>query len=185
MYAPATVEGEITVAQPNGRLTILPHPGAEDPTIRFRGAGSILVQGWDLNYPPAKMYIQGEPENRVRLEWDSTTVWVNIESRRANIYMNNADLIGKGWVNWNVEIISGGRSPVFYADSCTFVGFEDGLWIHGLIDSCTVSNCRFESMGGNADNYSGQGSGMTVVYSDGVTIENCQFEDNDTTLGHP
>jgi len=179
MYAPTTVEGEIMIAQPNGRLTILPHPSAEDPTIRFRGAGSIVVQGYDTQFLRGRLYVQGEADNRVNLDWDSTTAWINIESRRGYINMEHANLKGKGWVNLNEDIFETTRTPIFYADSCTFTGFEDGMWLHGVHDSCLISNCTFESMGGNAGGYSGQGSGLSIAMSDGIQFENCRFVNND------
>jgi len=179
MYAPTTVEGEIMVAQPNGRLTILPHPGAEDPTVRFRGAGSIVVQGFDTQQSRGRLYVQGEADNRVNLDWDSTTAWINIESRRGYINMKHANLKGKGWVNLNEDVLETWRTPIFYADSCTFNGFEDGMWLHGVHDSCTISNCTFESLGGNAGSYSGQGSGLSIAMSDGIQFENCRFVNND------
>lgn len=179
MYAPTTVEGLITISQPNGRLTILPHPGSDDPTIRFRGDGSILVQGWDSQYARGRLYVQGEPDNRVTLEWDSTTAWINIESRRGYVDLEHANLQGKGWVNLNEDVFETSRTPIFYADSCTFTGFDDGMWLYGVHDSCAITNCVFESMGGGAGSYSGQGSGLSLAFCSDVVLENCQIVDSD------
>lgn len=180
MYAPVTVEGTILIDQPNGRLTILPHPGAEDPTVRFRLEGSITVMGTN-GEGRGKLYVIGESDNRVNLDWDSTSAYGNIYSARGFVSLKHANLRGTGWVNLSEDpYLNPNKSPIFLADSCTFSGFDEGLWIMGGFDSCEIRNCTFESLGGGAYDYTGMdGSGLSLLYSDNVVVENCKFIDND------
>ncbi len=181
MYAPTTVEGLITINQPNGRLTILPHPGSEDPTVRFVSSGGIQVIGFNYSLGRGKLYVQGKADNRINLDWDSTSAYGNIYSTRGYVSLKHVNLRGTGWVNINEDILEGtGRTPILFADSCTFSGFDEGLWIYGASDSCEVTNCTFEALGGGAyEYYTGMdGSGVSIIFSDNVVIDNCQFIDN-------
>jgi len=179
MYAPTTVEGLITISQPNGRLTILPHPGAEDATVRFVSNGGIQVNGSNGSYARGRLYVHGEADNRVNLIWDSSSAYGNIYSTSGYVDLKHVNLTGTGWVNINEDPFGYWRTPIFNADSCTFSGFDEGLWLFGATDSCEIKNCTFEELGGGAVGFTGMdGSGLSMVYSSNVVIENCDFVDN-------
>lgn len=184
MYAPCRVDSQIYIDN-SGVLTILPTPGIAKPTVNFRGAGGIFVDGYPPSFPenepPGKLYVLGESDNPVTLAWDSSDVrmWGDIYSLKGVVVLKHAKLTGGNWMNVN-EQVSHERKPVLLADSCIFETFDFGLCGWNMDTSSHIRHCTFRNLGANPVPYIGMefGIALTIVESTGLLVEGCVFENN-------
>ncbi|MBU1983278.1 right-handed parallel beta-helix repeat-containing protein [bacterium] len=175
MYAPCYVNGQIEIKQ-GGILTILPHPGSQNPAVTFGSNGSILVTGFDQQWPMSKLYVLGEANNHVTLEWDSCTAFSNIYSINAYIELKHAELEGCGWGICN-DHPGLTRLPIFKADSCEFRYFGEGLWFLATDTSSYLRNSTLYGMGGDENLWLlGFGTSLTTVDGAYLHVENCVID---------
>jgi hypothetical protein len=181
MYAPCRVDSTIDIAQ-GGTLVIKPYPGIKNATVSFAPDAYLMVEGFDWQQPRGKLYVQGEADNPVILNWDSSGNWVNLESICGYVDLKHAILQGQGWSNSNDNPNEWStRRPIFKADSCTFRTFDEGLWCWGTDSSSYIKNSVLENMGGcgvNDPNGLGFGTGLALVDGGYLKIENCDIRNS-------
>ena len=70
------------------------------------------------------------------------------------------------------------HKPVFKADSCSFYGFGEGLWMWGTVDSSYLRNCVIEGVGAGATDPAAMGfnTALTVVGDASFAVENCDIK---------
>jgi hypothetical protein len=181
MYAPCTVDSSITV-EPGAVLVIKPYPGINNPVVNFTSGAGILVQGWSSyspGPPAAKLYVLGDPDNRVILNWDTANTWTNIESRCGYMELKHAELRGAGWAVFDNNPTGQGdwpHVPVFKADSCVFRSFGDGITCDVTDSSSYIRNCLFTDLGGGVAQWNSYTAALTVMEYGQLTVENCHIE---------
>lgn len=179
MYAPTRVDSLINI-RGDGVLTILPHPGYKNPVVEFVDHGAVNVWGTDTTKDKGKLYVYGDPENRVTLHWEDSTGSKNIYSERGFVKMKHADFYGDGFVNQTQDFLGqyqGLRRATFQADSCNFAWFDDGVMARATDATSYMRACTLSHVGGNYF-YSGFGSALILLRADSFLVEDCVFENN-------
>ena len=95
MYAPCYVDTAIAI-EAGGRLVVRPHPGANNAIVHFAPDAAINSYG---SQGGAKLYVLGEADNPVTLQWDSSANWANVQTLGGDVYMKHAILHGKGFLS--------------------------------------------------------------------------------------
>ena len=179
MYAPCTVNEGISIQQ-GGVLTILPLPGIKNPVVSFKNNTMIdLQQRYYSFLPMSKLYVRGEPDNHVILEWDSSCNYTNIQNC-GYMDLKHATLRGYGFACNSLHMLTWEDAPVFKADSCLIQSLGEGLWMWGTDSTSYLRNSLIEGVGGGGldPGSLGLGTSLTVFDHGGVTIENCEIRNS-------